>query len=205
MVNAAVGAAAMGVWSATSTTASSALIAERRQGTLELVVASPTPFPVVILPITLSMSTVGLYSMVATLAWGRVAFGIPLDFAHPVGLAVAAVVTVLAISVVGYLQAVVCVRLRAAWALGSALELPIWLVCGFLVPLSALPAWAQPISWVLPPTWGLRALRAAAEGGAVWPSALLCLVLSSVFLAGAAVAAGRLVVSARAEATLALS
>lgn len=28
-----------------------------------------------------------------------------------------------------------------AWAIGTALELPVWLLCGFLIPLSLLPAW----------------------------------------------------------------
>ena len=75
---AAVGASVMGVWSAVSTTAASSLQQERRQGTLELLVAAPTPFPLLIVPITLSMATIGLYSLVATLLWGRFVFGIPI-------------------------------------------------------------------------------------------------------------------------------
>jgi len=44
LLSAAVGASVMGVWSSTSTTAASSLQQERRQGTLELLVAAPTPF-----------------------------------------------------------------------------------------------------------------------------------------------------------------
>ena len=39
---------------------------------------------------------------------------------------------------------------------------------GFLVPLTLLPAWVQPISWVLAPTWGMSAIREPALGGAPW-------------------------------------
>lgn len=76
LLSAAVGASVMGVWSATSTTAASSLQQERRQGTLELLVAAPTPLPLLILPVTLSMATIGAYSLVATLLWGRLVFGI---------------------------------------------------------------------------------------------------------------------------------
>jgi ABC-2 type transport system permease protein len=31
-------------------------------------------------------------------------------------------------------------------------EYPIWLVCGFLVPIALLPEWVRPISWARAPT-----------------------------------------------------
>ena len=61
------------------TTAAISLQSERRQGTLELLVAAPTPFPLLLVPMTLAMATIGLYSLVATLLWGRFAFGIPIS------------------------------------------------------------------------------------------------------------------------------
>ncbi|HEY3737985.1 MAG TPA: ABC transporter permease [Jatrophihabitans sp.] len=205
LVGVSVGSAAMGVWSATSTTAAGVLQHERRDGTLELLVAAPTFFPLVVVPITLSMATIGLYSLVVTLVWGRIAFGIPLDFADPLAFICAALATVVAIGLVGFLQSIVCVRLRHAWAVGSALELPVWLICGFLVPLSLLPHWVRPISWVLPPTWGVYALRAAALGHPAWLDIALCLALAAVYGLLATLGAGRIVDSARARATLALS
>jgi ABC-2 type transport system permease protein len=149
LLSAAAGASVMGVWSSTSTTAASSLQQERRQGTLELLVAAPTPFPLVILPVTLSMATIGGYSLVATLLWGRFVFGIELAIQRPAAFVAACVATILAVGVLGFLLAVSSVRYRSAWALGTALEFPVWLLCGFLVPLSLLPGWARPISWVL--------------------------------------------------------
>jgi ABC-2 type transport system permease protein len=205
LVSAAVGASVMGVWSAVSTTASSTLQQERRQGTLELLVASPTPFSLVILPATVSMAAIGLWSMVATLLWGRFAFGIAISFAQPLAFVVAAVVTALSIGMVGFLEAVSAVRYRSAWALGSALEMPVWLICGFLVPLSLLPDWVRPIAWLLPPTWGVAAVRDAALGGSPWPSIAMCLLTASVYAVIGTLLAGRLVDSARVHATLALT
>jgi ABC-2 type transport system permease protein len=205
LIGAAVGASAMGVWSATSTTASGALQSERRQGTLELLVAAPTRFPLLVVPITLSMTTIGLYSLIATLLWGRLAFGIPISFHDPFGFACAVVAIVVAIALIGFLEAVAVVRFRAAWAIGTALELPVWLICGFLIPLSSLPSWVHPISWLLPPTWGVYALRAAALGGSPWLDILACLGIGACYAALGTALSYRLVDSARAHATLSLT
>ena len=74
----------------------------------------------------------------------------------------------------GFLLSVAFVRFRQSWALGNMLEYPVWLVCGFLVPISLFPGWVRPISWVLAPTWGMRAIRAAASGGAPLPNIGVC-------------------------------
>lgn len=205
LVSAAVGASVMGVWSAVSTTASSSLQTERRQGTLELLVAAPRPFALVVAPATVAMATIGLYSMVATLLFGRVVFGIRLSLDQPLAFVLAALVTALSIGVVGFLESVASVRYRSAWALGTALELPVWLICGFLVPLSLLPGWVTPLSWLLPPTWGVAAVRAAALGGSPWGDIVLCLLTAAVYAVIGTLLARRVVDSARVHATLALN
>ncbi|MEV8511457.1 ABC transporter permease [Dactylosporangium sp. NPDC051484] len=205
LLSAAVGASIMGVWSSTSTTAASSLQQERRQGTLELLVAAPSPFPLLILPMTLSMATVGAYSLVATLLWGRFVFGIEIAVRHPMAFVAACLATVAAVGVLGFLVAVSSVRYRTAWALGTALEFPVWLLCGFLVPLSLLPGWTRPVSWLLAPTWGIEAVRAAAVGGNPLPGIAACLGLAVVYGIAGILLARRLLHSARANATLALS
>jgi ABC-2 type transport system permease protein len=205
LLSAALGASVMGVWSATSTTAAGVLQRERRQGTLELLVAAPVPFPYVVVPLTLSMATVGAYSIVTTLLWGRIVFGIHLAVRDPVGFVAAIAVTVLAIGMLGFLIAIGSVRYRTAWALGNALEMPVWLICGFLVPIAQLPAWVRPVSWLLAPTWGMAAIRAAATGGDPLVDLVLCAVLALGYGAVGAWASKRLLDSARARATLALT
>ena len=204
LVSAAVGAAVMGVWSSTSTTAASSLQQERRQGTLELLVAAPTPFPLLIFPITLSMSTIGAYSLITTLLWGRFVFGIHIAIADPVMFVLAVLVTVLAIGMLGFLIAVSSVRYRSAWALGNLFEFPVWLIGGFLVPLSLLPGWLHPISWLLAPTWGMAAVRAATEGRSAFLDLAACVGLAVGYGLIGALMSRRLVDSARRDAKLAL-
>jgi ABC-2 type transport system permease protein len=198
-------AAVMGVWTATSVPASSALQRERWAGTLELLVASPANFALILLPITLAASTVGLYCIAGTLIWARVLFGIHIVVVHPLFFALALVGTVATIGSLGFVMAVSFVKSRRAWSIGAMLEYPVWLVCGFLVPVSLLPSWAQPISWALGPTWGMRAVREAAFGGDPLLPLLACFGLAVVYLA-IGVGILRVVLdSARRRATLSLA
>jgi ABC-2 type transport system permease protein len=206
LVYASLGASVMGIWSATSTAAGGALQQQRRLMVLELMVAAPVHFALVMLPITLAMSTIGLYSMAATLAWGRLVFGIDLHIAHPLLFCLAVVVTIVAIGMCGFLIAVAFVRYRTAWALGNLVEYPVWLICGFLVPLSLFPGWVRPISWVLAPTWGMRAIREAASGGdSLLGDIGMCAGLGALYTAVGVLIVDRLLRAARQKATLALT
>ncbi len=205
LLYASLGASVMGIWGATSTSAGAALQRERWHGTLELLVASPAPFSLVMLPVTLAMSSIGLYSMAATLLWGRLAFGISLHVAHPVLFCLAILATVLSIGMAGFLLAVTFVRYRTAWALGNLLEYPVWLVCGFLVPISLFPDWVRPISWALAPTWGMRAIREGATGSGSYTDVAVCAALGAGYMLIGVLVVGRLLQAARERATLALT
>ena len=148
LVYAGLGAAVMGTWSAIATSASMALQGQRWHGTLELLVTAPTRVALAVLPITAALSTVGLYSLVATLIWGRVLFGIEVQIASPLGFAAALVVTLASLATFGFLLSVTVVRYRTGWALGNLLEYPGWLLCGFLVPLDLFPEWVRVLSLI---------------------------------------------------------
>jgi ABC-2 type transport system permease protein len=205
LLYASLGASVMGIWSATSVAASSALQRERWHGTLELLVGTPAHFALVLLPITIAMSAVGVYSMAATLIWGRILFGIDVHVVHPLLFVLAVPATIVSVGMLGFLLSVVVVRYRTAWALGNALEYPVWLVCGFLVPLSLFPGWVRPISWALAPTWGVRAIREAALGGSPLPDVAACAGLGTVYALAGVLLVATVLRSARARATLSLT
>lgn len=205
LVYASFGAAVMGIWSSTSTSAGSAMQRERWHGTLELLVVSPTHFSLVLLPVTVAMSTIGLYSLTATLLWGRIAFGIDVPLDRPLLFAAALVATVVSIGSLGFLLAVSFVRYRTAWALGNMLEYPVWLVGGFLVPLSLLPGWVRPLSWLLAPTWGVDAVREAALGGSPLLEIGICLALGLGYVLAGALVLDLALRAARRDGSLALA
>ena len=201
----ALGAGLMGIWSATLFGSGGAIQWQRWQGTLELMVGAPPPFVAVLLPLTVATSTIGIYSVVATLAWGRIFFGAPLDFVHPGELFVALPATILSLGMLGLLLASTFILYRNANALSNMLEWPVLLVTGMLVPLSLLPTWAHPIAWVLAPTWGVRAIREAALGGTPWPDIGMTLLLGGIYLTLGAIFLRHFEVRARRAATLSLT
>ena len=202
----ALGAGLMGIWSSTLFGSGGSIQWQRWQGTLELSVAAPTRFLWVMLPLTVATASIGLYSVVATLAWGWLFFGMPFELAEPLLFALALPVTILSLGLLGLVLASTFVLYRNANAFSNLLEYPVWLVTGLLVPLSLLPGWVEWISWVLAPTWGIRALRNAAFGGdEAWPAIGMCVLLGAVYLALGAVFLQNFERLAREKATLSLT
>jgi ABC-type polysaccharide/polyol phosphate export permease len=202
---ASLGAAVYGIWSATLFGSGGALQWQRWQGTLEVIVSSPAPFLLVLLPLTLATSTIGVYSLASTLFWGRVVFGIPFQVVHPLAFLVAVPATILGLGLLGLVLASTFVLYRHANALSNMLEWPVLLVSGMLVPLSLLPGWSHPIAWVLAPTWGVRAIREAALGGNPWPEIAMTVALGGAYLVLGAITLRNFELLARKRATLSLT
>jgi ABC-type polysaccharide/polyol phosphate export permease len=206
LLYAALGAGMMGIWSSTLFGSGGALQWNRWQGTLELLVAAPPPFLVVLLPLTLATSVTGAYSLFATLFWGRVFFGVPLHFVHGLAFAVAVPAAVFSLGLMGLLMASSFILYRHANALSNLLEYPVWVATGLLFPLALLPGWVRPISWLLAPRWGIDAIRHAALGsGPVWFPIAMCAVTGAAYVVLAGVFLGIFERAARANATLSLT
>ena len=181
LLYASLSAGLMGIWTSTLFGSGGVISWQRWQGTLEPTVAAPPPLIMVLFPLTLATASIGLYSLTATLVWGRLAFGIPLRLAHPLTFVLAVPLTIVTLGALGLVIGSTFVLYRNANALSNMLEFPVWLVTGALVPLALLPGWVHPLSWVLAPTWGFRAVRAAALGGDAWPALGWCVVLGIAY------------------------
>jgi ABC-2 type transport system permease protein len=206
LLYASLGAGVMGIWSSTLFGSGGAIQWSRWQGTLESLVAAPAPFLLVLLPMTLATSTVGLYSLGATLVFGRVFFGVPFSVEEWPAFVVAIAAAVVGLGLLGLVLATTFVLYRHANALSNMLEFPVLFVTGLLVPLSLLPGWARPIGWVLAPTWGMRAIRwAALGGGDPWYAIGMCAALGAAYLVLGQFFLGIVLRRAREQATLALA
>jgi ABC-2 type transport system permease protein len=195
----------MGVWSTTLFGSGGMIQWQRWQGTLELGVGAPPPMTHVYLPFSLANSFTGMYALAATLIWGRVVFGIPLTFVHPWLFLLALPATVIALGLMGLVLASTFILYRHANALSNLLEYPVWIASGLVFSTSILPVWTRPISWLLPPYWGILAIRHAALGGNVWLPLTLVTILGLASLAIATVTFGIFERAARARATLSLT
>jgi ABC-2 type transport system permease protein len=205
LLYAALGAAVMGIWSTTATSAGGAVQQQRNWKVLELLVGAPSPLILVLAPITVAIAGIGVYSIATTLLWGRLLFGVPFHVLHPVLFAVSIPTAVLSIGMLGLVLASTLVLYREASAFSQMLEYPVWLITGMLIPLSLLPGWIHPLSWALAPTWGMRAVRRSALGGSVGTPLLVCLVLTIVYTVLAVLLLHHFERLARDRATLSLS
>jgi ABC-2 type transport system permease protein len=205
LLTASLGATVMAIWSSVAFSSGGAIEIQRRLGTLELLVAAPVPFVAVLAPITIASSAIGVYALGATLLWGRLLFGIQLHFEHPALFGLSLPVAIAAIGMLGLVLASTLIYYRAALFLGASFDYPVWLITGLLVPLSVLPGWVEPISWLLAPTWGMRALRESTVGGSPLSSIAVCLALSACYGIVAVVCLRAFERLARARATLALT
>lgn len=205
LLYASLGAGMMGVWSTTLFGSGGMIQWQRWQGTLELGVAAPPPMILIYFPFSLANAFTGMYALVATLLWGWVVYDIPLTLVHPWQFALALPATVISLGLMGLVLASTFVLYRYANALSNLLEYPVWVASGLVFSTSLLPEWTRPISWCLPPYWGILAIRHAALGGPVWgPLAMVC-ILGVIYLAIAVVTFRYFENAARARATLALT
>ena len=201
----ALGAGMMGVWSTTLFGCGGAIAWQRWEGTLELLVNAPSRYDYILVGQTFGAVVLGFYGIVATLAWGVLLFGMPIQATYPLILPLSLVAAIVSLGSLGMLIATTFVLYRHANALGNLLEYPIWLIAGLLVPVATLPLWVRPLSWLLAPTWGMEAIRGAATGDAPPTFAILmCFVLAVAYYVLARVTLVFVLAKARRDATLSL-
>ncbi len=153
-------------------------------GTLEVVLATPTTLPVLVL--SSGAWSFALTAMQTAVYLGvTVAYGLDLTHVNAVTALVFLVLTVAAVSPLGVLAAALAMVIKKTgpveWASYSSASL----FAGMYVPLSSMPWALQLVGWCLPITHSLNGFRAAAAGvgvGAVASDAIWLLVASIVLM-----------------------
>lgn len=139
--------------------------AERRAGTLPLVVASGSSPILVLAGRTAFLMVTATVSATVALFVSAPLFGvgIPWRNAWAVVLLIAAV-AVAAHSLALFITGLAMRYLHLGTLLNGIVFLPMLAVCGAVVPLSFLPQWVQHMSTFLPLTHGLAGVRALFDG-----------------------------------------
>src|SRR3954471_22486979 len=116
---AALASGVMGIWSSTTAQGAGALQRQRSLGILELLVASPTPFWAVVLPITIAISAIGVYSLATGLLYVRLFYGVAISISSWWAFVAAVPATILSIGALGFMFASALVRFRSAFMIGN--------------------------------------------------------------------------------------
>jgi ABC-2 type transport system permease protein len=157
------GGGMMGMWGNTIYGSGFALAFDRWNGTLEYVLATPSRLVWIIAGRSASNAFLGLINAVAILAVAVVGYGAQLGIANPIMFLLALFLTLVSLSALGILFCSAFVLSRSAQVMTNGLEMPIYVASGSMFPIGLLPFWSHPLSLSLGPTWGIDAMRYAAD------------------------------------------
>lgn len=139
----------------------SEIVAQERQGqTLELMVASPAPYFVVIALRIFVLSMLGLLAFAETWLMARCFFGFEIAVYHPGVLMAAVLATTFAVNGTALLAAAFFCLARNTRTFQHAMNGPLYLLGGVLVPVTYLPPWLQPASRGVFFYWSADLMRA---------------------------------------------
>ena len=161
-----VGSGLTGLWSSLLFISGNSIGAERWSGTLESMVALPTPFEVIVFGKNLANVAQSLSSMVLGYLVAVFAFGYSLEIQQPLLFVASVFFAVIAFISFGLIIAPLFVMNPGVRAWQNAMEFPVYVLCGFLFPVALLPGWTTPISYLFPPYWAAVALHGTSTGGA---------------------------------------
>ncbi|MET7869452.1 ABC transporter permease [Streptomyces cyaneofuscatus] len=200
--------ALMGLWVVSLDLAGVVLDSERRQGTLELFIASPGVLTRMMTGRVAVISCLGMLTFLESWLTARIFFHIRLTIHHEwlLGVTLAAI----CVATVGVATALagLFVMSRAAHRFANALGYPFYLLGGILVPVTFFPDWLRPLSWLTYLYWSADLLRAVTRPAPVEHFGLRVAVLlvtgAGTYLAGAGLVR-RMLVRMRADGTAGLS
>jgi len=154
-----VGSGLTGLWSSLLFISGNSINTERWSGTLESLVAIPTPFEVIVFGKNLANVIQSLISMVLGYFVAVFLFGYSLNIQQPLWFVISLFLTVFGFISFGLIIAPIFVMNPGVRAWQNAMEFPVYVLCGFLFPIALLPGWTSPISYLLPPYWAAVALH----------------------------------------------
>jgi ABC-2 type transport system permease protein len=179
------GGGIIGFWSVSYLDGGNAIQEERWSGTLEQIFAVPTPLFVIVIGKIVGSLLIGLLSFIPTVALAYFGFHASLPGLDPLRFAVSLAVLSFSFFVISVALTPVFAVWRWAFTVLNGLEIGVYGLCGFMFPISELPQWLQPVSYVLSPTWATRALYSSVSpsaGSDVTSWWLMTFGLSAIYL-----------------------
>lgn len=200
--------ALMGLWVVSLDLAGVVLDSERRHATLELFLASPGRLTSMLTGRVAVISCLGMLTFLESWLTAELLFAVDLTIHHGWALAVTLAATCLATVGVATVLAGLFVMSRSAHRFANALGYPFYLLGGVLVPVTFLPDWLRPLSWLTYLYWSADLLRDVTRAAPVENLALRVTVIVAsgvlTYLAGV-VLVRRMLVRLRGQGTVTFS
>lgn len=158
---------------------------EKHAGTLPLVMTTPTRLFTVVVGESLFQILSGIITVAISLTFASVVFGVDFSNVNLACLVIVVLATAFSMTGFGLMLGSMGVRLRSSTLLASLFLYVGLIFCGVNFPVSQLPSFLQPISYALPLTYGVSALKSAVAGasiGAVMPELLAMLAIGAIMI-----------------------
>jgi len=132
---------------------------DRWDGILELELAAPASFPVVLVGRILTVVVVGLVAVVEAWFVAGLGFGRWVQVHHPAIFVVTLLLTVAATVGAATAMSAVFVLARSARIFQNSLSFPLFVLGGAVVPVALLPGWLRPATRLVYLSWSTDLLR----------------------------------------------
>jgi ABC-2 type transport system permease protein len=176
------------MWATSLWTGGSVMRDDRWAGRLEIHVAAPRYYGLVVVARVAAVILLSLLAIPITLATAAATYGVEVRVAHPWVLVLALLVTAGAIVGTGIIFSAMTLISRAAITFQSAASYPFLLLGGVFVPLELLPGWVQPVGRLVFLSWSSDLIRDAASlpvvDGAGWRLVVIAGLGAGGFLLG---------------------
>jgi ABC-2 type transport system permease protein len=160
-------------------------IGERTGGTLDRLLASPLRESEMAAGYVAAFSLMGVIQAAILIAVGSLVFGITIVGNPLLAFLVVAILAMVGVSLGILLSSAAKSEFQGVQFLPIVL-LPTLLLAGVFWPLEAIPTFLRPVSYVIPPTYTIEALRSVMLRGwgfgRIWPDIVILVVFALVFL-----------------------
>ncbi|AOS64013.1 ABC transporter permease [Actinoalloteichus hymeniacidonis] len=159
--------ALIALWAMALQTAGELIARERENGSLELLVAAPASFGIVLAGRIMAVISVSLVAFVESWVVGWVMTGSPVLIAHPLVFAVTVLVTAFAMAGTATVMASLFVLARSARTFQNSLSYPFFLLGGVVVPVDLMPEPVRLLARFVFLSWSSDLLRDTLDPGPV--------------------------------------
>lgn len=161
-----VGPAMMAVFQMSLFVSGEIIAAERGNQLFEATLTTPARYSVVLFGRTLAVTVVSFISLAESIAVGAL-FGVVVHVYHPWVFAGTLITTAFAMTGTAVAMAALFVVSRSARTFQNALSYPFFVLGGVVVPITFLPLFIQPLSWIVFLSWSSELLRDSLTSPAV--------------------------------------
>ncbi|MDR1404932.1 MAG: ABC transporter permease [Candidatus Methanoplasma sp.] len=158
---------------------------EKHTGTLGALIQSPSSLFSVFLGMSAFGILTGIFAMFVSLGYAAFVFGISFASCNFLSVGVILLLTCLSLTGLGMLLGSAGIRLRTAAIIANIFAYIGLLISGVNFPVSYLPDWVQAVSYCMPLTYAVEAVRGAVDGASLidlYRPICMMILLGTVFM-----------------------